>query len=58
MYSCGLRVSELTEMKISNIFFDESLIKILGKVIRRDSFLLVVLQKNYYIIILHIIEKT
>ena len=31
MYSCGLRVSELTEMKISNIFFDESLIKILGK---------------------------
>ena len=31
IYSCGLRVSELTEMKISNIFFDESLIKILGK---------------------------
>ena len=31
MYSCGLRVSELTEMKISNIFFNESLIKILGK---------------------------
>ena len=58
MYSCGLRVSEVTEMKISNIFFDESLIKILGKVIRRDLFLLVVLQKNYYIIILHIIEKT
>ena len=31
MYSCGLRVSEVIEMKISNIFFDESLIKILGK---------------------------
>ena len=31
MYSCGLRVSELTEMKISNIFFDEYLIKNLGK---------------------------
>ena len=31
MYSCGLRVSELIEMKISNIFFDESLIKVLGK---------------------------
>ena len=31
IYSCGLRVSELTEMKISNVFFDESLIKILGK---------------------------
>ena len=31
MYSCGLRVSEVTELKISNIFFDESLIKILGK---------------------------
>ncbi len=31
IYSCGLRVSELTEMKISNVFFDESLVKILGK---------------------------
>ena len=31
MYSCGLRVSEVIEMKISNIFFDESLIKVLGK---------------------------
>ena len=31
IYSCGLRVSELTEMKISNLFFDESLVKILGK---------------------------
>ena len=31
MYSCGLRVSEVIEMKISNIFFDESMIKVLGK---------------------------
>ena len=31
MYSCGLRVSEVIEMKISNIFFDESLIKVVGK---------------------------
>ena len=31
MYSCGLRVSEVIEMKISNIFFDESLIKVMGK---------------------------
>lgn len=31
MYSCGLRVSEVIEMKISNVFFDESLVKVLGK---------------------------
>ena len=31
MYSCGLRVSELINLKISNLFFKESLIKVLGK---------------------------
>jgi|TARA_B100001093_G_scaffold128921_1_gene121420 integrase/recombinase XerD len=31
LYSCGLRVSELINIKISDIFFDEFLIKILGK---------------------------
>ena len=31
MYSCGLRVSELTDMKISNLFFDEGFVKITGK---------------------------
>lgn len=31
LYSCGLRVSELTELKISNIHFDEEYIRIVGK---------------------------
>ena len=31
LYSCGLRVSELTELKLTNIFFDDEVIKIFGK---------------------------
>lgn len=31
LYSCGLRVSELTMLKISDLFFDEGFIKITGK---------------------------
>ncbi len=31
MYSCGLRVSELTTLKISDLFFDEGFIKVTGK---------------------------
>lgn len=31
MYSCGLRVSEATELKISDLFFDEGFIRVLGK---------------------------
>ncbi len=31
LYSCGLRVSELVNLKISNLFFDEGFIKIIGK---------------------------
>jgi integrase/recombinase XerD len=31
MFSCGLRVSELTELRISNISFDEQYIKVTGK---------------------------
>ena len=31
LYSCGLRVSELTNLNISDIFFDDFIIKILGK---------------------------
>jgi len=31
LYSCGLRVSELTELKISNIFEDTEFIKVVGK---------------------------
>lgn len=31
LYSCGLRVTELTELKISNIFEDTEFIKVVGK---------------------------
>ncbi len=31
LYSCGLRVSELTSLKISNLFFDIEVIKVIGK---------------------------
>lgn len=31
LYSCGLRVSELVELKISNLFFNEGFIKVVGK---------------------------
>ena len=31
LYSCGLRVSELINLKISDLFFDEGFIKITGK---------------------------
>ena len=31
MYSCGLRVSELIELKFSNIYFNEGFISVIGK---------------------------
>ena len=31
LYSCGLRVSELTNLKLSNIYFNESYLKVIGK---------------------------
>ena len=31
LYSCGLRVSELTNLKISDLFFDEGFVKVTGK---------------------------
>lgn len=31
LYCCGLRVSELTHLKISDLFFDEGFIKVTGK---------------------------
>ncbi|RPI68246.1 MAG: site-specific tyrosine recombinase XerD [Ignavibacteriales bacterium] len=30
-YACGLRVSELIELKVSNLFFDEEIIRVFGK---------------------------
>jgi integrase/recombinase XerD len=31
LYGCGLRVTELTELKISGIFFNEGFLKVIGK---------------------------
>jgi integrase/recombinase XerD len=31
LYSCGLRVSELVNLKLSNLYFDEEFIKVEGK---------------------------
>ncbi|MFT6716481.1 MAG: integrase/recombinase XerD [Saprospiraceae bacterium] len=31
LYSCGLRVSELTELKITNLYFDEGFVRVIGK---------------------------
>ncbi len=31
LYACGLRVSELTELKISNLYFDDEFIRVIGK---------------------------
>lgn len=31
LYSCGLRVTELVTLKISNLYFDEGFIKVIGK---------------------------
>ncbi len=31
MYACGLRVSELVNLKISNLYLNESFIKVVGK---------------------------
>ncbi|AFL97720.1 site-specific tyrosine recombinase/integron integrase [Ornithobacterium rhinotracheale] len=31
LYGCGLRVSELTELKISDLYFEEDFIQVLGK---------------------------
>jgi integrase/recombinase XerD len=31
LYACGLRVSELTELKISNLFLDIGFVKVIGK---------------------------
>lgn len=31
LYSCGLRVSELVELKLSNLYFDDEFVKVVGK---------------------------
>jgi integrase/recombinase XerD len=31
LYGCGMRVSELVELKLSNLFFDEGFVRVIGK---------------------------
>lgn len=31
LYSCGLRVTELVELKLSNLYFDDEFVKVVGK---------------------------
>ena len=38
LYSCGLRVSELIQINISDIFKTESLLKVLEKAIKKGLF--------------------
>jgi integrase/recombinase XerD len=49
LYGCGLRVSELVSLKISDLFFEEGLLKSLGKGISSALFLLEVSSKYIHI---------
>jgi integrase/recombinase XerD len=53
LYACGLRVSELTNLKLSDLFFDEGFIKVFGKgqkdrfvPINRNAIKFITLYKN------------
>jgi len=48
LYSCGLRVSELINLKISDLFFKESLIKVTGKG-NKERFVPISKQSQIYI---------
>lgn len=48
LYSCGLRVSELINLKISDLFFKESLIKVTGKG-NKERFVPISTQSQIYI---------
>jgi integrase/recombinase XerD len=45
LYGCGLRVSELVCLKISDLFFDEGFIKITGKGNKQRSSLRILRKK-------------
>ncbi|MBC7439203.1 MAG: site-specific tyrosine recombinase XerD [Flavobacterium sp.] len=54
LYACGLRVSELTELKISDLYFEEGFIKVTGKgnkerfvPIEKHTMKIINLYKNY-----------
>lgn len=50
MYGCGLRVSELIDLKISDLFFDEGFIKIIGKG-NKERFVPIHLRAQNYIVL-------
>lgn len=50
MYGCGLRVSELIDLKISDLFFDEGFIKIIGKG-NKERFVPIHLSAQNYIVL-------
>jgi len=50
MYGCGLRVSELIDLKISDLFFDEGFIKIVGKG-NKERFVPIHLRAQNYIVL-------
>ena len=50
MYGCGLRVSELIDLKISDLFFDEGFIKIVGKG-NKERFVPIHLSAQNYIVL-------
>lgn len=49
MYSCGLRVSEVITLRISDLFFDEGFIRIIGKG-NKERFVPIHLQAQKYIL--------
>jgi site-specific recombinase XerD len=51
LYGCGLRVSELVSLKISDLFFEGVLLKSLGKGISSALFLLEAWLRNTSIFI-------
>ncbi len=50
MYGCGLRVSELINLRISDLFFDEGFIKIVGKG-NKERFVPIHLRAQNYIVL-------
>nr|WP_315224465.1 site-specific tyrosine recombinase XerD [uncultured Flavobacterium sp.] len=48
LYGCGLRVSELIALKISDLFFDEGFIKVTGKG-NKERFVPIGMQTQHYI---------
>jgi len=48
LYSCGLRVSELTSLQLSDLFFDEGFIRVIGKG-NKQRFVPINLQTQKYI---------